>query len=131
MLCHCPLYTLIALSIVPSCVSSLQRVLAGSVLSLSADLGRFLGDTLFADTELRLSDEATVSAHSAVLAARWPQFREVSVSMSAGGVGGGSGWGGVSCCEIEMLYSHFCFPPFSLFPFLPPNSFHQRLLSSV
>ena len=115
MLCYCPLYTLIALSIAPSCVSSLQRVLAGSVLSLSADLGRLLGDTLFADTELRLSDGASVSAHSAVLAARWPQFREVSVSTCQV-----VGVGGVSCCEVEVLSSLFRFLLLSLFPLPPP-----------
>lgn len=58
-------------------VSSLQGAQAGSLLKLSADLGHLLGDTLFSDTEVRLSDRASVLAHSAVLAARWPQFREV------------------------------------------------------
>ena len=48
-----------------------------SAVRLSADLGCLLGDTVFADTELKLSDGSSVRAHSAVLAARWPQFREV------------------------------------------------------
>ena len=60
-------------------VCALQVVSAGSVVKLSADLKRLLGDTLFADTEVKLSDGESVCAHAAVLAARWPQFREVSV----------------------------------------------------
>ena len=60
-------------------VCALQVVSAGSVVKLSADLKCLLGDTLFADTEVQLSDGESVCAHAAVLAARWPLFREVSV----------------------------------------------------
>ena len=64
----------------------------GSAVRLSADLGCLLGDTVFADTELKLSDGSSVRAHSAVLAARWPQFREVCVCVCMSQC---VGWGGV------------------------------------
>ena len=64
-------------------------------MRLSADLGCLLGDTVFADTELKLSDGSSVRAHSAVLAARWPQFREVCVCVCH------NVWGGVGWCNVR------------------------------
>lgn len=70
---------------------------AGSAVRLSADLGCLLGDTVFADTELQLSDGSSVHAHSAVLAARWPQFREVCAYVCTYVNMCGVGWCGVMC----------------------------------